>query len=578
MILQNIKENESLLKLNHSCAHLMAQAIKKLYPQALFWVGPVIDEGFYYDIDLGDDVISEEDFPIIEKEMKKLAKKNKLIKKEIITKEKARQVFADDLYKQSLLDEIEEDEVIVYRQDDFVDLCRGPHVSSTKELRYFKLLKASGAYFKGDSKNKMLQRIYGICFPSQSELDDYLLYLEEVKKRDHRKLGRDLDLFFISPYAPGSPIWLPNGMVIRKQLIDFWYQEHHKEGYVFIQTPQMLSCDLWKVSGHYENFHENMYFSQIEEKEYAIKPMNCPGGMLVYQNSIHSYRELPLRIGEMGIVHRQEASGSLAGLLRVRTITQDDAHIFMREEQLEDEIIRLIKFLDRIYQVFGLSYNIELSTRPEEKYIGSISVWDRAEKALAQACEKTNKTYKINEGDGAFYGPKLDFHINDAIGRSWQCGTIQLDMNLPERFDLFYIDEKGEKQRPIMIHRVIYGALERFIGVLIEHYAGAFPLWLSPMQISILPVNNQYHLDYAKEIYEKLFAKGFRVELDDREEKLSYKIREKQTKKVPYVLILGDHEKEMQKISYRCYGEQSTSEEELDKFIKLLEKQISAKK
>ncbi len=577
--MKNIKEDEKLNIINHSCAHLLAHAIKHLYPEALFWVGPVIEDGFYYDIDLGDKVITEEDLPLIEKEMKKISKDNKLIKRIELSKEEALNMFANDLYKVDLISRMDENEQVItaYQQGDFIDLCRGPHVESTKVIKYFKLLKVSGAYWKGDSKNKMLQRIYGICFENEEDLKEYLEFLEEAKKRDHKKLGRELELFMFSEYGPGFPFWLPNGMLLRRILENFWYEEHEKEGYEFIKTPTMLNKDLWEISGHWENYKDNMYTTKIDEKEYAIKPMNCPGGMLVYKNKLHSYKELPLRIGELGLVHRHEASGALNGLFRVRTFTQDDAHIFMREDQIESEIIQLINFIDRIYNVFGLKYSIELSTRPEESYIGSVEIWDKAELALQSACEKSGKTYKINPGDGAFYGPKLDFHVTDALNREWQCGTIQLDMNLPERFDLTYIDSDGSKKRPIMLHRVIYGAVERFLGVLIEHFAGAFPLWLSPTQIMIIPVNNEYHLEYANKIKDMLINEKIRVKLDDREEKLGYKMRESQTRKIPYTLIIGDKEKESNNISFRKHGVDETITMRFDEFISKISKEIEDK-
>ncbi|NLM62824.1 MAG: threonine--tRNA ligase, partial [Mollicutes bacterium] len=538
----DIKANEKLSVLNHSCAHLLAHAIKRLYPNALFWVGPVISEGFYYDIDLGDEVITEEKLVDIEKEMKKIVKSNKLIKRIELSKEEALEMFKNDPYKIELIENMADDEVITaYQQDDFIDLCRGPHVESTKLLKHFKLLKVSGAYYKGDSKNKMLQRIYGICFETEEDLKKHLEWLEEAKKRDHRKLGRELDLFMISEYGPGFPFWLPNGMILRKNLEDFWYEEHAKEGYKFIKTPIMLSKELWNISGHWDNYKENMYISVIDDKEFAIKPMNCPGGMLVYKNSLHSYKDLPLRMGELGLVHRHEASGALSGLFRVRNFTQDDAHLFMTEEQVEEEVIRLINFIDRIYSVFNLTYSIELSTRPE-KYIGTIEIWDKAEEKLKQAVLKAGKEYKLNPGDGAFYGPKLDFKVTDSLGRPWQCGTIQLDMQMPERFDLTYIDKDGSKKRPVMLHRVIYGSIERFIGILIEHYAGAFPTWLSPTQVNIIPVNSELHLDGAKKIYDLLESHNIRINLDDRDEKLSYRMRESQIKKYPYSIIVGDRE------------------------------------
>ena len=572
----NIKENEDLSKLNHSCAHLLAQAVKHLYPNAKFWVGPVIEEGFYYDIDLGDEVIKEEDLPKIEKEMKKLSKDGKRIVRHEISKDEALEMFHDDPYKIDLISRMDENEQVIscYTQGDFTDLCRGPHVDTTKELKYFKLLKVSGAYWKGNANNKMLQRIYGICFRSEEELNEHLNFLEEAKKRDHKKLGKELELFMISEYGPGFPFFLPKGMIIRKELEDFWYQEHTKEGYEFIKTPIMLNKELWELSGHWYNYRENMYTSEIDDKTFAIKPMNCPGGMLVYKNSLHSYKDLPLRIGELGQVHRHEASGALNGLFRVRTFTQDDAHIFMREDQIEEEVIRLINFIDRMYAVFNLSYDIELSTRPEEKYIGDLNIWNKSEKALEDACHKAGHDCKINPGDGAFYGPKLDFHIRDSLGRVWQCGTIQLDMNLPERFDLTYVDNDGSKKRPVMLHRVIYGSIERFIGILIEHYAGAFPLWLSPVQINVIPVNNEYHLEYANKVVDELRSKGFRVELDARDEKMGYKIRESQTKKIPYTLVLGNNERDNNTITYRMFGKENSTTIERDEFIDMIIKQV----
>ena len=576
----NIKENEDLSKLNHSCAHLLAQAVKHLYPNAKFWVGPVIEEGFYYDIDLGNEVIKEEDLPKIEKEMKKLSKDGKRIVRHEISKDEALEMFHDDPYKIDLISRMDENEQVIscYTQGDFTDLCRGPHVATTKELKYFKLLKVSGAYWKGDANNKMLQRIYGICFRSEEELNEHLNFLEEAKKRDHKKLGKELELFMISEHGPGFPFFLPKGMIIRKELENFWYQEHTKEGYEFIKTPIMLNKELWELSGHWYNYRENMYTSEIDDKTFAIKPMNCPGGMLVYKNSLHSYKGLPLRIGELGQVHRHEASGALNGLFRVRTFTQDDAHIFMREDQIEEEVIRLINFIDRMYAVFNLSYDIELSTRPEEKYIGDLNIWNKSEKALEDACHKAGHDCKINPGDGAFYGPKLDFHIRDSLGRVWQCGTIQLDMNLPERFDLTYVDKDGSKKRPVMLHRVIYGSIERFIGILIEHYAGAFPLWLSPVQINVIPVNNEYHLEYANKVVEELRDKGFRVELDAREEKMGYKIRESQAQKIPLTLIIGDQEKNDNTVSYRKFGSQTTITKKIFEFISELDDCLKFKK
>ena len=575
----NIKEDEKLSVMNHSCAHLLAQAVRHLYPKALFWVGPVIDSGFYYDIDLGDEVIKEEDLEKIEKEMKKIAKDGKRIVRHEISKEEALEMFKDDRYKIDLISRMDESENVIscYTQGDFTDLCRGPHVDTVKELKYFKLLKVSGAYWKGDANEKMLQRIYGVCFDTQEKLDEYLNLLEEAKKRDHKKLGRELDLFMISEYGPGFPFFLPKGMIVRNELENFWYKEHTKEGYQFIKTPIMLNKELWEISGHWYNYRENMYTSEIDDKTFAIKPMNCPGGMLVYKNSLHSYKDLPLRIGELGQVHRHEASGALNGLFRVRTFTQDDAHIFMREDQIESEIIKLINFIDRMYKVFGLTYDIELSTRPEEKYIGSIEIWDKSEAILEKACHEAGHDCKINPGDGAFYGPKLDFHIKDSLGRVWQCGTIQLDMNLPERFDLTYVDADGSKKRPIMLHRVIYGSIERFIGILIEHYAGAFPTWLSPVQVNIIPVNNEYHLEYANNLKNKFEELDIRCELDSREEKLGYKMRESQTKKIPYTLVIGDNEVNNDMITYRKHGDKDSVSLSISDFIELIRNEIETK-
>lgn len=576
--LRNFKEDQELNILNHSCAHVMAQAVKHLYPNAKFWVGPVVSEGFYYDIDLGDYVIKDDDIPKIEKEMKKICKDGKRIVREEITKEEALEMFKDDPYKIDLIGGLEDGNITCYRQGDFVDLCRGPHVDTVKKCRNFKLLKHSGAYFKGDKNNKVLQRIYGVCLETPEALEEHLNLLEEAKKRDHKKLGRELDLFMMSDYAPGMPFFLPKGMILRNILENYWYEEHTKEGYIFIKTPIMMSKELWEVSGHWDNYKENMYTSLVDDREFAIKPMNCPGSMLVYKNGLHSYKDLPLRMGELGQVHRHEASGALNGLFRVRTFTQDDAHIFMTPDQIESEVVRLIGFIDRVYNSLGLSYDIELSTRPEEKYIGDLAIWEKSEAALAAACQAAGKDYKINPGDGAFYGPKLDFHVKDSLGRVWQCGTIQLDMNLPERFDLTYVDSHGEKQRPIMLHRVIFGSIERFIGILIEHFAGAFPLWLAPVQVKVLPVKNEFHLEYAKEVVAKLEAAGIRVELDDREEKLGYRIREAQMQKVLYQLVLGENEVANGTVTYREYGKQTQTTLEMDAFIAKLLEEIKQKK
>ncbi|RGB56270.1 threonine--tRNA ligase [Absiella sp. AM54-8XD] len=574
----DIKENERLSVMNHSCAHMMAQAVKRLYPNAKFWVGPVISEGFYYDIDLGDEVIRDEDLPKIEKEMKKIAKDGKRIVRKEISKAEALEMFKDDPYKIDLIQDLEDGNITCYQQGEFIDLCRGPHVDTVKELKNFKLLKHSGAYWKGDANNKMLQRIYGVCFETKEELEEHLNLLEEAKKRDHKKIGRELGLFMMSEYAPGMPFFLPNGMIIRNLLENFWYEEHTKENYKFIKTPIMMSKELWEVSGHWENYKENMYTTMVDDREFAIKPMNCPGSLLVFKNALHSYKDLPLRMGELGQVHRHEASGALNGLFRVRTFTQDDAHIFMRPDQIESEVMELIKFIDRVYSVFGLSYRIELSTRPEKKYIGDLAIWEKSEKALADACVHAGKEYKVNPGDGAFYGPKLDFHIKDSLGREWQCGTIQLDMNLPERFDLSYVESDGSKARPVMLHRVIFGSIERFIGILIEHFAGHFPTWLAPTQVMVVPVHYEKHVDFASEINEKLNALGFRSKLDARNEKLGYRIREAQMQKVPYQLVIGDGEIENRSVTIRKAMSKESITMPLDEFITMLSAEVKEKR
>ena len=568
----DFKKDEALKRLNHSCAHVMAQAIKHLYPQAKFWVGPVVSEGFYYDIDLGDVVIKDEDIPKIEKEMKKICKDGKRIVRMEISKQEALDMFQDDPYKVDLISDLEDGTISCYKQGDFVDLCRGPHEDTVKKCKYFKLLKHSGAYWKGDKNNQVLQRIYGVCFPTKEELDAHLALMEEAKKRDHRKLGKELGIFMMSEYAPGMPFFLPNGVILKNVLQNYWYKEHTKEGYDFIQTPIMMSRDLWEVSGHWQNYQENMYTSSIDDRQFAIKPMNCPGSLLVYKNGLYSYKDLPLRLGELGQVHRHEASGALNGLFRVRTFLQDDAHIYMTPDQIEEEVIRLIRFIDRVYASLNLTYTIELSTRPEEKYIGDLAIWQKSEEALAKACQMAGKSYEINPGDGAFYGPKLDFHVQDSLGRVWQCGTIQLDMNLPERFDIHYIDRQGKKARPVMLHRVIFGSVERFIGILIEHFAGAFPFWLAPEQVRILPVNNEYHGSYAAKVKEQIEQHGFRVTIDDREEKLGYRIREGQMKKIPYVLVLGDAEKENDTVTYRQYGKQEQTTMPIDALLTMFQK------
>lgn len=572
----NIKENESLSVLNHSAAHVLAQAVKRMYPGAKFWVGPVIEDGFYYDIDLGDIVLTEDDLPKIEKEMKKIAKENKRISREELTKEAALEMFKDDPYKIDIIENNLEDGATIsaYRQAEFVDLCRGPHVDSTGKVKFVRLLKVSGAYWKGDANNKMLQRIYGIAFESQESLDEYLDWLEAAKARDHKKLGRELGLFMTSEFGPGFPFWLPNGMLLRHALEEYYYKAHIDRGYGFLQTPTMLNRELWEVSGHWSNYKENMYTSTIDDRDFAIKPMNCPGGILAYKNGLHSYRDLPIRLAEMGHVHRHEASGALNGLFRVRAFTQDDAHLFMTPEQLQSEIVDILDFIDEVYSLFGLTYSIELSTRPEENYIGEIAVWDHSEQILKDACEKAGVSFKINEGDGAFYGPKLDFKVRDSLNRIWQCGTVQLDMNLPERFDIVYVDSEGNKKRPIMLHRAIFGSLERFIGVIIEHFGGAFPTWLSPKQVEIIPVNSQYHLDYCLELEAELKKYNIRVSVDARNEKLGYRLREAQKAKTPIQLIIGDKEVAERSVNIRRYGDTSQHSVSIQAFVEMIRDEI----
>ena len=575
----NIKEDEKLNILNHSCAHLLAQAVKHLYPNAKFWVGPVITDGFYYDIDLGNDVIKEEDLPKIEKEMKKISKDGKRIVRHEISKVEALEMFKDDPYKLDLIGNMDENETVIscYTQGDFTDLCRGPHVESVKLLKHFKLLKVSGAYWKGDANNKMLQRIYGVCFDSEEGLNEHLALLEEAKKRDHKKLGKELELFMMSEYGPGFPFFLPNGMILRNELENFWYQEHTKEGYQFCKTPIMLSKELWERSGHWDHYKDNMYTSMIDDREFAIKPMNCPGGILVYKNSLHSYKELPIRLGELGQVHRHEASGALNGLFRVRTFTQDDAHIFCTMDQLESEVVNLIAFIDRIYKIFNLKYTIELSTRPETGYIGDLETWNRSEDALKKACLASGHDFKINEGDGAFYGPKLDFHLIDSLGREWQCGTVQLDMNLPERFECTYIAEDGTKKTPVMLHRVVFGSIERFIGILIEHFAGNFPLWLAPKQVVIIPVHHENHLAYANKVKEALANINVRVSIDDRNEKLGYRIREAQIHKIPVEVVVGDNDRDNNQVTVRRFGKKEEVKLSLDEFVNSIKLEIESK-
>lgn len=562
--------------LNHSTAHLMAQAIQSLFKNAKFGIGPAIEDGFYYDVDFEDYVLKEDDLKKIEDKMKEYSKKNEYIIRQVVSKEKALELFKDNPYKVELINELE-GEISIYKQGDFIDLCMGTHVPSTGFIKYFKLDTIAGAYWRGDSKNKQLTRIYGVSCWSKEDLEYREHIKEEAKKRDHRKLGKELGLFMLSEYGPGFPFFLPNGLVLRREIENWWYKIHDEANYKCIKTPIMLSKELWEISGHWDHYKENMYTSKIDGKEFAIKPMNCPGAILVYNNELHSYKDLPLRIGELGLVHRHEASGALNGLFRVRNFTQDDAHIFCRKDQLKSEIESLLRLYDKIYSTFGLDYSIVLSTKPESGYIGDDAIWEESEKILNDACVETGKELKINPGDGAFYGPKLDFKLKDCMGRIWQCGTIQLDMNLPMRFNCYYINEKGEKEQPIMLHRAILGSFERFIGIITEHFAGAFPAWIAPVQVSVLPVNNQYHLEYASKVVDSLKKLGIRAILDDSEEKLGYRMRNSIVKKIPYTLVIGDKEKENNSVTYRKYGKEEQINVSYEEFVNMLEKEIENK-
>ncbi len=533
----------------HTTSHIMAQAIKRLYPEIKLAIGPSIDNGFYYDFDT-DKPFTPEMLEAIEKEMKKVIKEDLPIERFELPRKEALELMKDEPYKQELINDLPEGETIsFYKQGEFTDLCAGPHLTSTGKVKAVKLLSSSGAYWRGDEKNKMLQRIYGISFPKASALEEYVNMLEEAKKRDHKKLGKQLELFMVAPEGPGFPFFLPKGMALRNVLEDFWRKIHVKNGYQEIKTPVILNEQLWHTSGHWDHYKENMYTTKIDDVDFGIKPMNCPGGMLVYKNKMHSYRDLPIRMGELGLVHRHEKSGELNGLFRVRCFTQDDAHIFCMPSQIESEIVRLMKLINEVYSIFGFNYTVELSTRPEDS-MGSDEAWEMAENALKKALEHENVEYVINEGDGAFYGPKIDFHIKDCLGREWQCGTIQLDFQMPERFDLTYIGEDGEKHRPVMLHRVIFGSIERFIGILIEHFAGAFPTWLAPVQVRILPIADS-HKEYAEKLKKEFEENEIRVEIDEREEKIGYKIREAQLQKIPYMLIIGDKEVEANAVGVR---------------------------
>jgi len=559
----------------HSTAHILAQAVKRLYPNTKLGIGPSIEDGFYYDFDR-EESFTTHDLEKIEDEMRAIIKEDIPFEKMVVRREEAIKILEDmgEKYKVELVKGLPEDaEISFYKQGSFIDLCAGPHVTSTGKIKAFKLMSVAGAYWRGDEKNKMLQRIYGTAFNKKEELENYLHRIEEAKKRDHRKLGKELDLFSLHEEGPGFPFFHPKGMIIRNILEDFWRREHKKRGYQEVKTPIILHENLWKQSGHWDHYKENMYFTTIDDEGYAVKPMNCPGGMLLYKRKMHSYRELPLRLAELGLVHRHELSGVLHGLMRVRCFTQDDAHIFMLPSQITEEIIGVIDLVDYFYKIFGFNYRVELSTRPENS-MGSDEMWEKATNALKEALDIKGIDYKVNEGDGAFYGPKIDFHLEDSIGRTWQCGTIQLDFQMPERFDLTYIGQDGEKHRPVMIHRVIFGSIERFIGILIEHFAGAFPLWLAPVQVKVIPITDKHH-EYANKVANMLEQKDIRVEVDYRNEKVGYKIREAQLEKIPYMVIVGDKEEAEGTVSIRARKEGDIGTERMDTFINKLMNEIA---
>lgn len=560
--------------LRHTASHVMAQAVKRLWPEAKLAIGPAIDKGFYYDIDM-EHTLTPEDLTKIEKEMSRIVKENLPITKSVMSRQEAIEFFKskNEDYKVELIEDLPEDAVIsCYAQGDFVDLCAGPHVASTGKVKAFKLQSIAGAYWRGDEKNKMLQRIYGTVFEKKEELDAYLHMLEEAAKRDHRKLGKELGLFVIKEEGPGFPFFLPKGMALRNELENFWREVHHDFEYDEIRTPIILNKHLWETSGHWDHYRENMYTTIIDDEEYAIKPMNCPGGILVYQNEMHSYRDLPLRYAELGLVHRHELSGALHGLFRVRAFTQDDAHVFMLPEQMQSELMKVIELFDRIYSQFGLKYHVELSTKPDNA-MGDDAIWEAATEALRNAIEAKGIDYVINPGDGAFYGPKLDYHIEDSLGRTWQCGTIQLDMNLPERFNVEYIGEDGQKHRTIMIHRACFGSMERFIGILTEHYAGAFPTWMAPVQVKVLPISEK-HVEYANQLAKQMRHDYVRVEVDDRNEKIGYKIRQAQMEKVPYMLVVGDKEMEDNSVNVRKHGGDELGTVPFDEFFNSIKIEI----
>ena len=560
--------------LRHTASHILAQAVKRLWPEAKLAIGPAIDKGFYYDIDM-EHTLTPEDLTKIEKEMSRIVKENLPITKSVMSRQEAIEFFKskNEDYKVELIEDLPEDAVIsCYAQGDFIDLCAGPHVASTSKVKAFKLQSIAGAYWRGDEKNKMLQRIYGTAFEKKEELDAYLHLLEEAAKRDHRKLGKELGLFVIKEEGPGFPFFLPKGMALRNELENFWREVHHEFDYEEIRTPIILNKQLWETSGHWFHYRENMYTTIIDDEEYAIKPMNCPGGILVYQNEMHSYRDLPLRYAELGLVHRHELSGALHGLFRVRAFTQDDAHVFMLPEQMQSELMKVIELFDRIYSQFGLKYHVELSTKPDNA-MGDDAIWEAATEALRNAIEAKGIDYVINPGDGAFYGPKLDYHIEDSLGRTWQCGTIQLDMNLPERFNVEYIGEDGQKHRTIMIHRACFGSMERFIGILTEHYAGAFPTWLAPVQVKVLPISEK-HVEYANQLAKQMRHDYVRVEVDDRNEKIGYKIRQAQMEKVPYMLVVGDKEMEDNSVNVRKHGGDELGTVPFDEFFNSIKIEI----
>ena len=561
----------------HTASHIMAYAIQELYPDTKFAIGPSTETGFYYDLDLEHRFV-EEDFKAIEDKMKEIAKKDLPVERIEISREEALAYFKEKNqdYKVELINDLPEDEKItMYKIGDFTDLCKGPHLLSTKKIKAIKLLSIAGAYWRGDSDNKMLQRIYGIAFEKQSQLDEYIERREEAEKRDHRKLGKELDLFSMHEEGPGFPFFHPNGMILRNTLLDWWRGVLNENGYGEILTPIILNEALWHRSGHWDHYKDNMYFTKIDDGDYAVKPMNCPGSILVYNSNNHSYRDLPIRLAEYGVVHRHELSGALHGLFRVRTFTQDDAHVYCLFSQVKDEVFKMIDLADYLYSTFGFKYSIELSTRPDD-YMGDLDAWNLAEKNLKEALEEKNLPYTINEGDGAFYGPKIDFHLEDAIGRTWQCGTIQLDFQLPENFDLTYVDENGERQRPVMLHRALLGSVERFMGILIEHFAGKFPLWLSPVQVEIIPVSDKFK-DYAQNLADKLHAEGLRVHLDGRTEKVGYKIREAQVKKINYMLVIGEKEETSGKLSVRKRSGEEVQDVDVDEFIASLKEEIKNK-